>query len=242
MRELTGGAVIDPAEAYWVPTGPHLRLNMVASLDGAASVAGRVGSLTGPADQRLLGTLRNLSDVLLVGAGTLRVEGYGPLTAGSRWRGRRAERGQTETPGLAIVSRRLELDPDHPVFTDAETRSIVITCQASPADRLQRLARVADVIVAGEQQVDLAQALAQLHHRGLLRVLSEGGPQLLSALFEADLVDELCLAVSPLLVGSAGHRITADAPFPDPIGLRLASVYTDEDFLFCRYLRGSSDE
>lgn len=237
MQILNPTGEADLIELFALPQEPHLRVNMVTSLDGAAVLDGKVGALTGPADQELLATLRCLADVVLVGAGTIRDELYGPIKLpDDSWREYRLDRGYTEVPGLAILSRSLDLDPSWPMFTDAETRPIIITCVNADEERQKKLGEVAELIYAGEDDIDLGRALTELHDRKLHRVLSEGGPKILAAMFADDLVDELCLAISPMLIGKADKRIISGLP-GEPIRLKLGATMTAEDFIFQRYVR-----
>lgn len=228
---------VDTLEAYTVPDGPHLRANMVSSVDGAAAVDGRVGVLSGTADQVLLHELRTLCDVLLVGAGTVRAEGYGPIRLGEEDQDRRLAAGLAPLPRLAVLTRGLDLDLAAPVFTRATVRPLVVTTERAPAARRQEAQDVADVVVAGEESVDLASALATLREHGLARVLSEGGPHVLAELFAADLVDELCLAVAPVVTAGPELRITAGPALAVPKRLRLEQVLERDQFLFLRYTR-----
>jgi riboflavin biosynthesis pyrimidine reductase len=113
----------------------------------------------------------------------------------------------------------------------------VVTSGAAPRTRRDALAEVADVVVAGDERVDLAAALAELAARGLRSVLCEGGPGLFGALIAADLVDEFCLTLSPKLVGGAAARVAASAA-EHPRGMRLAHAIEGERMLFLRYVRG----
>ena len=230
---------VDSLDAYALPeTGrPHLRVNMVSSIDGAAAVDGRVGILSGKADGVLLHELRSLCDVLLVGAGTIRAEGYGPLELSDDEQQRRLDAGQAAVPRLAVLTRSMDLDLAAPVFTAATARPLVVTTEQAPARRRDEAAAVADVVVAGRDDVDLGAALAELARRGLPRVLSEGGPHVLAAMFTADLVDELCLAVAPVVTAGGELRITAGPPLVPPRPMSLAHVLERDEFLFLRYTR-----
>jgi riboflavin biosynthesis pyrimidine reductase len=138
---------------------------------------------------------------------------------------------------LAIVSSRLELSAVNPVFQSA-VRPIVVTHSASPVDRREALAEVAEVLVLGEAEVDLQGAVDEFAARGMTQILCEGGPHLLGALTAADLVDELCLALSPLLAGPGAGRITAGAPTTLTRRMKLQSALSaSDDYLFFRYLR-----
>jgi len=229
---------VDTLDAYALADTegrPFLRVNMVASLDGAAAVAGRVGSLSGLADQTLLHELRTMCDVLLVGAGTIRAEGYGPLRLGEEELQLRRERGQSEAPRLAVLSRHLDLDLSGPAFTGATARPILLTTEAASPDRRREAERVAEVLVAGRDSVHLARAVELLAERGLPQILSEGGPHVLAGLFAADLVDELCLAIAPVVTGGRELRITAGDLLGTATAMELTDVLERDGYLFLRY-------
>jgi riboflavin biosynthesis pyrimidine reductase len=222
-----------------------LRANMVASLDGAATVRGRTGGLSGGADRQVFAMLRALADVIVVGAGTARIEGYGPVrpgTEGVRWAWLRA--GRAAAP-IAVITRRIDLDPAGPLLAAPPglARPIVITTEAAPPDRRAAVAGRAELIVAGRESVDVRAAVDALTARGYRHILTEGGPYLLSQIIEAGLLDELCLTLSPLLAGPGASRIVADiGPPRQPAGasarpLELAHVLADDGHLICRYVR-----
>lgn len=214
----------------------HLRINFVSSADGASALDGSSGGLGNDDDRLIMGVLRAMSDVILVGSGTVRVEGYGGIRLGDENRAWRAEQGLPADPPLAIVSSSLSIEPDHQVFGRATARPYVITHAAAPLERRVRLGDVAEVILAGEDRVIPSLALDALAERGHTQVLCEGGPQLFGTLLGAGLVDELCLTLSPTLVAGETGRIAASAE-PHPTPLALASVLRAEDTLFLRYHR-----
>jgi riboflavin biosynthesis pyrimidine reductase len=217
---------------------PHLRANFVASLDGAVTLDGVSGGLSSKDDQSNLGRLRMLADVVLVGAGTLRAEGYTGLRLGAKRREWRLQQGLPENPVLAVVSARLDLSPSNAALADAPVRALVITCESSPAEQREALAKVADVLVFGQDEVDLTEAVAALAARGLPQILCEGGPHLMGSLTAADLVDELCLTVSPLLAGPGARRITDGLASNAVRRLNPRRVLgSDDGFLFLRYGR-----
>ncbi|MFI6263991.1 pyrimidine reductase family protein [Micromonospora sp. NPDC051006] len=214
---------------------PHLRVNFVSSLDGAVALDGYSAGLSGEPDKRIFGLLRMLCDALVVAAGTLRHEGYRALRLDERRRAWRREHGLPEYPTLVVVSGGLDLDPTQPVFADAPVRPVVLTrADAVPPPGL---AEVADLVRCGTDRVDLVAGLAELRRRGLDQLLCEGGPQLFGALTGADLVDELCLTVAPLLAGPGPGRITAGEASP-PRSLALRHVLAAGDgVLMLRYAR-----
>jgi riboflavin biosynthesis pyrimidine reductase len=181
--------------------------------------------------------LREVPDVILVAAGTVRAEGYQPLGASPEARARRAQHGRAPLPRLASVTRRLELDLDDPLFTAPEQAPIVITGASSPSERRAEVAERAEVLVAGDQQVDLGEALGLLRRGGAEVVLCEGGPSLLGQVVAADLVDELNLTFAPSLVGGDAPRIThGDAP-QQLHPMDLDAVCEQDGMLLLRYLR-----
>lgn len=228
---------VDTRDAYALPhtESAHVRVNMVSSLDGAAAVSGRVGSLSGLADQALLHELRAMCDVLLVGAGTIRAEGYGPLRLGEEELQLRRERGQSEAPRLAVLSRHLDLDLSMPAFTAATARPVLLTTEAVSPQQRAAAEKVADVHVVGQDSVDLRRAAELLAGQGLPHILSEGGPHVLAQLFAADLVDELCLAIAPLVTGGQELRITAGDQLGTTTAMEMADVLERDGYLFLRY-------
>jgi riboflavin biosynthesis pyrimidine reductase len=230
---------VDVEDAYAVDAANHLRANMVTSADGAATFHGRVGPLTGPPDQRVLLGLRALADVVVVGAGTVRAEGYGGPLVPDSWLRWRVASGRPEHPRLAIVTGRVDLDLGAPPFTDSPTRPLLLVPEGCPTEMRDAADTVADVVVAGAGMVDPAEALRALAGLGMGRVLCEGGPRLLTQFLGRRLVDELCLTVSPTVVSGDGRRLTDGPILAPPAGLELAQVLEDESYLFLRYrLRG----
>ena len=241
MRSLypDSNAEIDPVAAYAdmpvVTARPAVRLNMIVSVDGGTSWGGVSGALGGPADKSLFAALRSLADLVVVAAGTMRAEGYGPARLPDAMQEARAARGQTRVPPIAVVSRSCRLDWDTPFFTDAEERPLVITVSDAEAGDRKRAAGVAEVVVAGEGDVDFALAFEELGRRGVRSALAEGGPTLNGQLARADLLDELCVTLAPRLASGDAKRILAGSTLEALGLLALHAVYEDDDFLFLRY-------
>ncbi|MEV1154171.1 pyrimidine reductase family protein [Micromonospora chokoriensis] len=214
---------------------PRLRVNFVSSLDGAVTVDGYSAGLSGEPDKRVFGLLRMVCDALVVAAGTLRHEAYRAVRLNEARRAWRRANGLAEYPTLVVVSGSLDLDPAQAAFADAPTRPIVLT--HADADPPPGLTDVADLLRCGTDRVDLAAGLVALHGRGLTQLLCEGGPHLFGALTAADVVDELCLTVSPLLAGPGPGRITAGDTAP-PRHLPLRHVLAaDDGVLMLRHAR-----
>lgn len=225
-RPLTADDLLD---LYDPGPAPSLRAGFVVTTDGGIAHDGTSRTLQTPADEAVFHTLRGVADAVVVGAGTARVEDYGPVRPRAAARAWRQRHGLPGSPPLVLVSRSLDLDPAARCFAGP---SVVVTCAAARgADRFP------DVIVAGDDRVDLAEAVRQLAGRGLTRLLCEGGPHLLTALLAARLVDELCLTHTPRLLGQAPTLLTE--ALPEPIDLQLQTLVDGGDgVLLARYRIG----
>lgn len=231
------------AEFYAYPDGLQacwVRGNMIASVDGGATADGKAGGLAAAGDRDVFKLMRYAADVILVGAATVRVENYSGAQVPVAQRTARQRRGQSEVPPIAVVTRTGYLDPDALFFTRTEVAPLILTCTDKYDDTCLRLGSVADVIDASgprPDEVDGATVLKILSERRLYRVLTEGGPQILSLLIENDLLDELCLTVAPLLVGGSAPRI-ASGTGEVHTQMRPAHVLSDDDgYLYTRYVR-----
>ncbi len=229
MRRLLPGppapASID--EAYAAPLGartdrPWVALCMVASIDGSTAVDGASGQLGNANDSAVLKRLRSIADVIIVGAGTARAEGYGPPSkAGQR---------------IGVVTASARVDVGTPLFTSGAGFLITTTAARVPAS--------VDAVRAGGDDVDLLAALGAL---GTVcddpRVVQcEGGPRLNGSLFMADLVDEINVTTSPLVVGGDGARLAAGAE-AHSLSFEVSQLLIDdESFLFSRWLRKRGDD
>ena len=217
-----------------------VRANMIASVDGGATVEGRAGGLAGPGDRVLFKVLRELADVVLVGAGTVRTENYSGAQLSAASRQARQARGQSEIPPIAVVTASGALDLGSRLFTNTETPPLVFTTTASfvaTRGRLHGQAEVLDASTSDPIVVDPAAVLAELAQRGLYRVLCEGGPTLLGDVVERGLLDELALTVAPMLVGGASPRVVTSHA-PTTTELRTEHILSDaEGYLYLRYAR-----
>lgn len=211
---------------------------MVAGLDGTAAVGGRVGSLSTAPDQALFRRMRQIADVVLVGAETVRREGYGSVRLAEEAQEQRRRLGQSATPPLALVSRSLAFDWTAKVFADApdDARTHVITCEAADPGRRAEAQQHAEVIVAGDDRVEPAAAMRALADLGRRVVLCEGGPTWLGELVAADRLDELCLSVAPLMGGDP-LPVSVTPPGAGLAQFELKGVMAEDDTLFLRYER-----
>jgi riboflavin biosynthesis pyrimidine reductase len=246
VHVLQPGAVLsDPLEPYARvdrvrPDGRcWVMAHMVGGLDGSAAIGGRVGELSTTPDAELFTLMRALADVVLVGAETVRREGYGPVRLPPDRVAARRAAGRPDTPPLAVVTRSLDLDWSARAFAAAppESRTLVVTCQAAEPGRRDRARAVADVIIAGQDRVDPGQAMTQLAGRGYRVVLCEGGPTWLGELVATGWLDELCLTIAPLMGGDP-LPVSVSPPGAPLAQFTLRHVLQGGDTLFLRYERG----
>jgi len=243
-----GAVVTDPLAPYAEvdrtrgPGASWVMAHVVSGLDGSAAIRGRVGQLSTAPDAKLFSLMRALADVVLVGAETVRAEGYGAVRLPRERIEAREAAGRPGTPPLAVVTRSLELDWSARAFADAPpwSRTLVITCAAADPGRLERARAVADIVMAGDDRVEPELALRRLSELGHRVVLCEGGPTWLGEVVAAGLLDELCLTVSPLMGGDP--LPVSITPAGAPLArFALCHVLRDGDTLFLRYERGRGD-
>jgi 5-amino-6-(5-phosphoribosylamino)uracil reductase len=236
-------AELAAAYAYPEPgtegAGPWLRANMVSTLDGAAQHDGRSQPISSAADMRIFGTLRALADVVVVGAETVRREGYRPARAREDFTALREAAGQGPAPAIAVVTASLDLDFSLPLFTSPLVPTLVLTGAAAPPERVAAAERAgARVLTAGDGAgVDPARAVRALADAGHTRLLTEGGPRLLGQMVAADVLDELCLTVSPMLTAGDAQRIAGGPTVAVPHRFTLSCLLEEDGFLFSRYRR-----
>ncbi|KJX75179.1 pyrimidine reductase family protein [Mycobacterium lepromatosis] len=243
---LTSGRHLDEDELpqlYGYPSerdGVWVRANFITSMDGSATADGRTGAMAGPGDRFVFNMLRELADVVVVGAGTVRIESYSGVHLPVTKRQQRQARGQSEVPQLAIVTKSGRLDRNMAVFTQNEVAPLVLTCTKTARALGPQFADLANVVsCSGDDpsKVDETAILAALKARGLCRVLTEGGPMLLGSFIQRGMLDELCLTIAPLIVGGRAQRI---ATCPDQLlaRMRCAHVLTDDaGYLYTRYVK-----
>jgi riboflavin biosynthesis pyrimidine reductase len=219
------------------PEQSWVRANFISTLDGAAAGDdGRSSSINTGVDRDVFRLLRALCDVILVGAGTARVEGYRRATVRAPWSYLR--HGRPAHPTMAVVSRSADIPPMLSQARESSGEVLLVTCRRAGAEAID-LARETlgedQVIVEGEETVDLAAAMGSLVVRGLPRILCEGGPHLMGDLAAAGCLDELCLSIAPLLVGADHPRITAGPALTANLVPRL--LIESEGTLIGRWVR-----
>ncbi len=214
---------------------PFLYLDMITSVDGAATLAGRTAGLGGPADKLVFHRLRETCDAILVGASTVRIENYGPPRPSEEAQARRRDRGLAAVPRLVVVTATAALSPESRVFSDPQRRPVVITVEDAPADRVEGLEAVADVLRVGVGRVDLAAAMERLRMEGIGYLLCEGGPTLNAQLLAARLVDELFLTLAPQVVGTSPRRIVEGELGLGSLPVELVEAHEHAGELLLRY-------
>jgi riboflavin-specific deaminase-like protein len=211
---------------------PFVAMNFAATVDGRAAIGGVSGPIGSATDTAMLAGLRTRFDAVMIGAGTMRAERYGRLAAKQETRERRKRLGLPDDPPMVLVSGRLDLPWDAPLFSDGGRVLIFTASEAEPPETVASVQ-----VVRHEGEVDLAAAMAHLRHeRGIRALLSEGGPGLHGQMQAAGLVDDLFLTIAPKLVGGGAPRIL-EAELAGIAPLELAWLLEQDGELFARYSR-----
>ncbi len=206
---------------------------MVSSLNGAVVVDGKSKPLSSPEDRKVCHALRAMADVVLVGAGTMREENYGPVRFSEEVRQQRLSLGLSEHAPVAVVTHEGKFDWSTPFFQDANMQPIILT-DGHGAKNASEGSEYAGIVSCGPTRVDLAQAVKELESRGLKRILCEGGPSLNTDLLLAGVVDELCLTIAPILAGSSTKTIFDGLDVDDPEKMEYSHIFRDGGDIFLR--------
>ena len=227
----------DLSSAYpWPASGRWVRAMMVATLDGGSVGSdGRSGAISSRVDRAVMAQVRRHCDAILIGASTFRAERYRPQRPAQEVRQEREELGLPPAPRMVVVSRSLELPWEEDAFGRSTVPPLVVTAQTCSPAALETARRHAEVAVLPGPWVDVEDLLQLLAAGGLNRIVCEGGPHLLAEVTRSGFLDELDLAISPVMAG--GGQIVLGEPSPDPTRFRLVHAFAADDFLFTRYLR-----
>lgn len=241
-RLLPQNARIAPEEAIsnlrWgghaPPDRPYLALNMVSTADGKAAVQGRTVAISSKVDRAVFHNLRTQADAVMAGAGTVRSERYAPLVKTDELRAKRVREGLAPDPLAVIVSGRLDLPVDMPLFQDPNSRVVILT--HSQEELTGHKAQV-EYLRAERDPFDLRPLLQRLREDyGIRSILCEGGPTLNASLLPHGLVDELFLTISPTIAGGEDAlTIVAGAPLPELMQLERVWAMEAGSELYLRY-------
>lgn len=246
MRRLLPSAAAAPDDAlllasYAPPAGdaPFIRFNFVSSLDGAATLGGLSGALGTAADKRVFMLLRRQADVILVGAGTIRAEGYEGELLDEPSRTWRVARSLPERPVLVVVSGHLDLDPHSELFTQNPGQIMVLTTGSAAGAKIEQFESIAEVVSTGTPGpgIDPRWIIKTLAARGHRVLHSEGGPTLFADFQRADAVDSLCVTYTPLLAGGDSPRIAHGTGHNDSRPMSLHTLFEEDAALLAEYRR-----
>lgn len=220
---------------------PYVAVNFATTLDGRAAIEGRSGAIASDIDLAMLLRLRTRFDAVMIGGGTMRAERYGRIIKDPLLRAWRERVGLPHDPLAVIISGKLDLPWDAPLFTSGGGRVLVLTTsQTKPPETATRLrvVRLPEVEIdadTGERGIDVAAALRYLRHeRGIRALLCEGGPHLHGQLQAAGTVDDLFLTFGPRLTGGAAPCLTEGPEF-GPHDAQLAWLLRHDNELLARY-------
>lgn len=241
IRREPGEAPVDALEVQrgyqrGHPDRPWLLGNFVATIDGATVVDGGSTAINDEDDMMMFHALRAVTDVIVVGAGTVRAENYGPVKFDTERRAARRDVGQAEVPRLVVISGSLGLDPDHRIFGDPSQRVTILTDDEAPEDRFVSLSQVADVVRLSS--TGAREIVEYLGDEGIL--LCEGGASLMGHFVAARLLDEMALTISPLMVAGQSNRVAQGAGAKPPLQMRLDDLLFGDRCLLLRFVRDES--
>lgn len=220
------------------PSGrPWVMLNMVESIDGATAFKGGASALNDPDDRAHFLALRAVADVVMMGAQTVRSENLGPVRLNADMLRHRQNAGIEGEPRLVILTRSLDLDEDHRVFSDQNHRPTILTDRQAAPERVEALDRFADVIQV--ENLDGPGIVEALSHESV--ILCEGGPRVNSQLVAANVVDEVNLTISPKLVLGNSSRLASGTELESPIPMRLDRTLRGDRSLFLRFVRSAEN-
>jgi 2,5-diamino-6-(ribosylamino)-4(3H)-pyrimidinone 5'-phosphate reductase len=218
---------------------PHVAVNMAMSLDGRISTRKREQITLGTKnDRRLMDELRARYDAVIVGAGTVRYDGFPILVRHDDIRKKRVGRGKDPHPVNVILSRTLNLPTDRAIFQRRDTNKVIYTTKAAPASRVRRFEKLAEVVVLTGRVLSPAAVLDDLWKRGMKKVLLEGGGEIHFAFARAHAVDEIYVTITPRLIGGVGAPTILDGKGflkHEHRKLELVSCKRVGDELFLRY-------
>ena len=249
MRQLLPTVVddVDPLDLYPADRRPRpgdrpwVMANMVASADGAIAIDGLSGALGGAGDAAVFRAVRASCDWIVAAAGTVRAERYRVPTSSPEVAARRRTAGRSaDAPRLAVVTGSVDLDPDLPLFAERPAdadRALVITGANPPAERVAAIGDAAEWLHLRTERPDPYAIITALGDRGGDVVLVEGGPSFNGQMVDAGLIDELCLSISPHLVGGPSPRIVHRSTTAVAADLRLERLLDHDGALFARYIR-----
>ncbi|MCB0220981.1 MAG: dihydrofolate reductase family protein [Chrysiogenetes bacterium] len=216
---------------------PFVSAIVATTLDGRLRTTGGV-NFPSRVDQRLLLSGRARADLVLVGGGILREENP-DLGVPAHLAGRRLRLGKPAQPARCIVTHAAEFPVESLALRSDAERLIVTTGRIEPLRRAPLKNVGAEILVLGDESVDLKELFALFESRGVARIQCEAGGGLLHPLLEADLVDELLLTLCPVVSGGDFPTLADGAPFPAEALPRFSLVRTRRvgDEIFLRYRR-----
>jgi riboflavin-specific deaminase-like protein len=219
---------------------PYVVANMVATVDGRASLGGRTREISSDADRELFHALREQVDAVMAGTATIGIERYGRLIRDEARVARRIARDMAAQPLAVTASRSLELPADAPLFEDPESCVVVLATHAGEVPARGAEVIVEPVVGGDERTIDFVAGLELLRERyGVRTLLLEGGPTLLAAMLEAGAVDELFLAQAPVIADGTEPSLVEGGPLREPIAVRLLGLLKHGEYMFARYAVGA---
>jgi 5-amino-6-(5-phosphoribosylamino)uracil reductase len=226
---------------------PHVTVILATSADGKIADRDRTAArFSSPQDLAHLEAQVAAVDGVLFGATTLRAYGTCLRVRSPDLLRQRQQRGQPPQPVQIVCSRQGQLDPQMRFFRQEVPRWLLTTAPGakrwagSPAFERILTLPLKDAQSGEGSETDWAIALATLRQLGLQRLAVLGGGELVAALLQADVIDDLWLTLCPLLLGGRdAPTLVAGEGFPTAAAPRLELLSVDRvgDEVFLHYRR-----
>ncbi|MBC7109702.1 MAG: 2,5-diamino-6-(ribosylamino)-4(3H)-pyrimidinone 5'-phosphate reductase [Archaeoglobi archaeon] len=219
---------------------PYVIVNSAMSMDGKISTVERVQTrISSEWDRKRVDALRASADAIMVGIGTVLSDDPSLTVKSEKLRRKRISEGMDENPLRVVVDSKLRIPENAEILQKGAGKRLIFTTSLAPKEKIDKISRFAEVLIAGEERVDLRRAMEELHRRGVRRVLVEGGGTLIFSLLRENLVDEISVYIGNFVIGGESAPTLADGEgftenFPR---FHLSSIITDSEGVLLRWIR-----
>ena len=218
-----------------------IRGNMISSLDGSSTKDGRSGGLANINDRAIFSIIRQSADIIIVGASTVLIEEYSNVCLSINQQNERKKYGQSNIPQIAVITTSSKLKKSDKFFSLNKKQVPFVFTSANnfinTQKRLNMSAEVVNVSSKNPEKIDFFTIVKFLAERKFFRILIEGGPFILGKLMEKNILNELCLTISPILIGGKSKRIAISTKQLEVRMQPLSLLMDNEGYFYIRYIR-----
>ncbi|MDN7025187.1 2,5-diamino-6-(ribosylamino)-4(3H)-pyrimidinone 5'-phosphate reductase [Methanoculleus sp. FWC-SCC1] len=219
---------------------PYVFVNVAMSADGKISTKERRQvKISGKNDFLRVDRIKAESDAVMVGIGTVLADNPSLTVKSQQLRDERKREGKDEDPVRVVIDSHARTPPDADILRKGTGTRIIAVSAAAPQERVEHLKKVANVVVAGSESVDLPEVLAILYQHGVRRLMVEGGGTLIWSLISQGLVDAMYTYIGSMVIGGRDAPTPADGEGflheSDFIRLQLSEAEPMDDGLLVRW-------